>query len=368
MSRLAPLILTAACMVLLNSKAVLADCADRQTVSRLTGTMIIAGFFGTKPSDPGFERTLADLEGGLIGGVLILGRNIGERADVEEMIRRFSACKCAAPPFIAIDEEGGLIERLGANLGLEQTPSAAAVAQNSLAAAHKTYGALAQKLASLQFNMNLGPVVDLNTNPQNPIIGQLHRSYGRDTETVVKYASAFVEEHRKKRIVTVLKHFPGHGSSSADSHDKLADVTSSWSPEELKPFKRLIQLGLADAIMVGHLANSGKWGGAATQSGSPAIDHMLRQELQYQGVVMTDDLAMRAIIGARKSVSNAAIDAIKAGADVVLVGRINDEDQNSDVGSEINRTLTAGVCANEIKIENLEKSFHRIQTLKSRWH
>jgi beta-N-acetylhexosaminidase len=283
------------------------------------------------------------------------------------MIRRFSTCKCAAPPFITIDEEGGSIERLGANLGLEETPSAAAVAQGSLAVAHKTYGALARKLASFHFNTNLGPVVDLNRNPQNPVIGRLHRSYGSETEIVVKYASAFVEEHRKMRIATVLKHFPGHGSSSADSHDKLADVTTSWSSDELKPFKRLIRLGLADAIMVGHLANSTRWGGAATQSGSNAISRMLREELQYQGVVITDDLAMRAIRDEQKTVPSAAIEAVKAGADVVLVGRINDEDQTSDVGREINEAITAGACTSEIKIEDLEKSARRILRLKSRW-
>ncbi|MGT2440396.1 glycoside hydrolase family 3 N-terminal domain-containing protein [Bradyrhizobium betae] len=354
-------------MALPNSKTAAADCADRQAVSRLVGSTIIAGFFGTRPSDVGFQRTLSDLEEGLIGGVLILGRNVGQRADLEEMVRRFSTCKCAAPPFIAIDEEGGSIERLGANLDLVETPSAAVVSQGSLTVAHKTYGALAQKLASFHFNTNLGPVVDLNRNPQNPVIGRLRRSYGSETEIVVKYASAFVEEHRKKRITTVLKHFPGHGSSSADSHDKLADVTTSWSSDELKPFKRLIRLGLADAIMVGHLANSAKWGGAATQSGSNAIRRMLRGELQYQGVIMTDDLAMRAIRNERKTVPTAAIEAVKAGADVLLVGRINDEDQTSDVGGEINKAMTAGACTGEIKIEDLEKSAHRILRLKSRW-
>ena len=85
-------------------------------------------------------------------------------------------------------------------------------------------------------------------------------------------------------------------ASSIDSHAGVADVGSSWSPDELKPFKRLIQAKLADAIMVGHLANSTKWGGVATQSGAHAIDRMLRKQLRYDGVVMTDDLAMRAVV------------------------------------------------------------------------
>jgi beta-N-acetylhexosaminidase len=328
--------------------------------------MIIAGFFGTRTSDPGFEHIIANLEGGLIGGVLLLGRNIGSREDLEEMIRRITACKCLTSPFIAIDEEGGVIERLGDNVGLKGAPSAAAVARSSLASAHVTYGLLAQKISLLGFNMNFGPVVDLNVNPKNPVIGRLERSYGSDPDTVVKYAAAFIEEHRKKRIATVLKHFPGHGSSSVDSHTGVADVGSSWSPNELKPFKRLIQLRLADAIMVGHLANSTKWGSVATQSGAHAIDRMLRKELRYEGVVITDDLAMRAVLDERKSAPAAAIEAIKAGADIVVVSRLKDDDQTSDVGAEINEAITARVCTNEIPISVLKHSVDRIQRLKSR--
>jgi len=329
--------------------------------------MIIAGFFGTRTSDPGFQHIIANLEGGLIGGVLLLGRNIGERNDLEEMIKRIVACKCSTPPIIAIDEEGGAIERLGRNVGLEGAPSAAVVARNSLASAHVTYGLLAQKLSSLGFNLNLGPVVDLDRNPQNPVIGRLERSYGNDTDTVVKYAAAFIEEHHKRRIATVLKHFPGHGSSSVDSHAGVADVKSSWSSDELKPFKRLIQLKLADVIMVGHLANSAEWGGVATQSGAHAIDRMLRKELRYDGVVMTDDLAMRAVVDEGRSTSVAAVEAVKAGADVVLVSRLKDDDQTSDVGAEINEAVTDRVCTNEIPISVLKHSVDRVQRLKSRW-
>ena len=344
-----------------------ADCADRRANAQLVGPMIIAGFFGTRTSDPGFQHILANLEGGLIGGVLLLGRNIGEREDLEEMIKRIVSCKCSMPPFIAIDEEGGVIERLGGNVGLDGAPSAAAVARNSLASAHVTYSLLVQKLSSLGFNLNLGPVVDLDRNPQNPVISRLERSYGKNADTVVKYSAAFIEEHRKRRIATVLKHFPVHGSSSNDGHAGVADVQSSWSSDELKPFKRLIQLKLADAIMVGHLANAAEWGGVATQSGADAIDRMLRKELRYDGVVMTDDLAMRAVVDERKSASVAAIEAIKAGADVVVVSRLKDDDQTSDVGAEINEAITARVCANEIPISVLKHSVDRIQRMKSRW-
>jgi beta-N-acetylhexosaminidase len=241
-----PFMVAIACLILSGFTAKAADCADRQATAQLVGPMIIVGFFGTRASEPGFQHVLADLERGLIGGVLLLGRNIGEREELQEMIKRITTCRCLTSPFIAIDEEGGAIERLGGNVGLEGAPSAAAVARSSLASAHVTYGLLADKLSLLGFNLNLGPVVDLNKNPQNPVIGRLERSYGSDADTVVKYSTAFIEEHHKRRIATVLKHFPGHGSSSIDSHDGVADVAPSWSSDELKPFKRLIRLKLAD--------------------------------------------------------------------------------------------------------------------------
>ncbi len=356
----------AACLILSDHHAMAMDCRNEAATSRLVGSMIIAGFFGTKPSDPGFQQILADLEGGLIGGIIILGRNVGARQDLEEMIKRISECKCATIPFIAIDDEGGSVERIGKNIGFDETPSAAAVAGGSIRSARNTYGLLARKLSSLHFNTNLAPVVDLNSNPSNPIIGQRQRSYGNDADTVVKYATAFIVEHRRKGILTVLKHFPGHGSSTTDSHAGIADVTSTWSPAELKPFKRLIAAGLADAIMVGHLANSNRWGNIATQNGAHAIDRLLRRELRYDGVIMTDDLAMKATLDAKQP-SAAAVAAVKAGADLIIFTRLSDEDQTSDVGREINRALTAAACSQEIRANALQRSAARVRELKSRW-
>ncbi|MGJ5040778.1 MULTISPECIES: glycoside hydrolase family 3 N-terminal domain-containing protein [unclassified Bradyrhizobium] len=341
-----------------------AGCRNTAATSRLVGPMIMAGFFGTKASDAGFQQILSDLEEGLIGGVVILGRNVGTSDDLAAMIDRLRSCKCAAPPFIAIDDEGGTVERLGSNVGLAETPSAAEIARGSVPAARRAYAALAEKLATLHINMNLAPVVDLNTNPSNPIIGQRQRSYGRDADTVARYAAAFIRAHRRQGILTVLKHFPGHGSSTADSHAGIADVTTTWSSAELKPYRRLIRRGMAEAIMVGHLANTRRWGGVATQNGAHAIDRLLRRELGYDGVVMTDDLAMKAILDA-KPPATAAIDAVKAGADIIMFTKLSDEDQTSDVGREINSALTAAACSRELPLDLVKRSYARVRGLKA---
>jgi beta-N-acetylhexosaminidase len=347
--------------------AVASDCPRSKEIESRVGRMIVAGFFGKTTSDAGFRQILADLENGTVGGVLVLGRNISSRQDLQGIMKQIAFCKCARPPFIAIDEEGGAIDRLGPGVGAEETPSASDVARGSLASAHAIYARLAEKVVSFDFNVNLGPVVDLNRNPNNPVIGQLGRSYGSDVDTVVEHATAFIEEHRKRNIVTVLKHFPGHGSSPTDSHAEVADVTSTWSPDELSPFKRLIDAGLADAVMVGHLANSTKWGGVATQSGSNAISQILRKDLGFDGVVLTDDLAMKAVSDGASSTVAAAVDAVKAGADMVVVGRLGDDDQSADVGAEVNREITSKVCTGELDINAIEGSERRLQKLSEHW-
>ena len=119
--------------------------------------------------------------------------------------------------------------------------------------------------------------------------------------------------------------------------------------------------------MVGHLTNSSKWGGVATQSRSNAISQILRRDLGFDGVIMTDDLAMKAVSDGAGSTIGAASDAIKAGADMLLVGRLGDDDQTANVGAQVNRSITSKVCTGEIDINAITRSEGRIQRLSSRW-
>ena len=194
-----------------------------ESLRRSVGKMIIVGFFGTNNTDPRFRHVIEDLERGVIGGVLFLARNVQSKFDLETMVREVKQCNCSFVPLIAVDEEGGTIERLGERYGFRHTPSAAEVGRGSEESARNEYKSLAQKLSDIGFNMNLAPVVDLNTNPTNPIIGSLDRSFSRDPIVVSRDSEIFIDEHRKKNILTALKHFPGHGSSSTDSHAAIAD-------------------------------------------------------------------------------------------------------------------------------------------------
>jgi beta-N-acetylhexosaminidase len=337
---------------------------DRVEIQTLVAQKIIIGFFGTKKSDPDFQRVMRNLEDGLVGGVIFLGRNIGDITDLKDMVHDIQSCKCSIAPLIAIDEEGGAIDRLNAAHGFSPTSSAATIGAGNAIAAHDEYKKLADKVATIGFNLNLAPVVDLNVNNENPVIGRLNRSFSDSVRTVSKFASIFIEEHHKKGIATALKHFPGHGSSSNDSHDAVADVQSSWSTDELQPYRNLVKMGLVDCVLVGHLSNKKIWGGPATQNGSSAIDEILRQQIGFQGVILSDDLSMNAMRSPMQPLSHVIASSIQAGVDIVVVSRFNDVDERFDTGKYANDAIVANVLSGTIDLVSVIKSAKRIKNLK----
>jgi hypothetical protein len=258
-------------------------------LQRSIGQMIVTGFSGDTADAPDFQRAVRNLEDGIIGGVLFLPNNIASKQELEQMLKTVHDCICKIPPLIAIDEEGGVVDRLGDHDGFIHIPSPADVQRDGLLSARTRYDLLAKELVGTGFNLNLAPVVDLNINPENPIIGLRDRSYSDDPETVTAFARAFIEAHRASGVLTSLKHFPGHGSSTADSHTTIVDVSGTWSENELLPYQQLINANLVDTIMIGHLLNSKRWGGISSQEGT-AIHDLLRKTLHYDGVTISDDL------------------------------------------------------------------------------
>jgi len=346
------------------SSAAFAQQNEESELQRIVAQKIVVGFFGHKNTDPDFRRVINNLEQGFVGGVLFLGRNMSNKTDLELMVREVKNCKCDVLPLIAIDEEGGVIERLGPSQGFDHTASAAEVGREDKEKARTDYERLAKKLSDIGFNINLAPVVDLNLNPENPIIGRLDRSFSSSPLAVSLYASIFIEEHHKRGIATALKHFPGHGSSSNDSHDSIANVETSWSPVELVPYEKLINSHIVDCIMVGHLSNATLWGGAATQYGARAIKQILRQQLRFSGVVLSDDLSMKAVRSPDQPFSEVIRSSVRAGVDIVVVSRINDDDETADTGAYVNSAILAGIRSGEIDREAIDSSVRRIEFLK----
>ena len=329
------------------------------SLQRSIGQMIVTGFSGDTADAPDFQRAVRNLEDGIIGGVLFLPNNIASKQELEQMLKTVHDCTCAILPLIAIDEEGGVVDRLGEHAGFIHIPSPADVQREGIASARTKYDLLAKELVGTGFNLNLAPVVDLNINPENPIIGLRDRSYSDDPETVTAFARAFIEAHRASGVLTSLKHFPGHGSSTADSHTTIVDVGGTWSENELLPYKKLINGNLVDTIMIGHLLNLKRWGGISSQEGT-AIHDLLRQNLNYDGVTISDDLGMGGVGQDAESFADVITSAVKTGIDIVLIAHPIDEDTGTYANSSILADLKSGALSNNA----IQSSFRRIAKLK----
>lgn len=340
--------------------------ADAPGLEARIGQMIMIGFRGDAPDDAWVATVTRQIADGKIGGVMHLGYNIRYRATTAAINRSFHAASPNLPPLIAVDQEGGRVARLTPAQGFAATPSAREVAATmDESAAGETYGRMAAGLAGWGFNVNFGPVADVDVNPDNPIIGALGRSFSADPETVADYASAFVLAHRVHGVLTSPKHLPGHGSSAVDSHLALPDVTESWSRAELVPFRELIACGLADMVMVGHLYNARLQGDSPEPSSlSPAIVRdLLRGELGFGGVAITDDLQMEAI-AATHTLEQTVLKAVAAGNDILLFANYREPD--IDLPEKVIAILSAAAAADPAVAEAIAASHVRIAALKAR--
>ncbi|MGI4850612.1 MAG: glycoside hydrolase family 3 N-terminal domain-containing protein [Janthinobacterium lividum] len=283
------------------------------------GQQLILGFHGCHPEDAE-PRLIQDyLRHKKIGGVILFGHNIQDRHQLRNLIQSFYDASPDNIPFVAIDQEGGRVQRLSAANGFQNFFSAWDVAQNyTPEQAIDIYCDMASMLKEVGFNLNFGPVVDL-TYPQDsnkvcPVIGAHGRSYGVTPAQVEDFSRAFVEGHRKAGVVSCLKHYPGHGLSLKDSHEGLVDITNTYQFYEEDPFKNLSHSGHADMIMVGHLMHR-TWDPAYPTSLS--LKTMERLRAFYQGVVITDDLLMGAIVH-HYPLKTVIQQTLKAGVDLLI--------------------------------------------------
>jgi beta-N-acetylhexosaminidase len=270
----------------------------------------------------------------------------------------------ALPLVISVDEEGGRVARLGPAHGFPATESAAALgARDDPTYTQAAAARMAATLAAAGINLNLAPVVDLNVNPQNPIIGALDRSFSADPDTVTSQGGAFVRGHHEEQLLTTLKHFPRHGSSTGDTHLGVVDVTATWSEVELEPFGSLVQAGLADAVLTAHVFNSTLDSEHPATLSRATITGILRERLGFDGVVLSDDMQMGAIRDAY-GYEDAVRLAIDAGVDILTIA-------NQQVFEEgiVARTidLVAGMVERGAITEaRIDESWRRIQVFKSR--
>jgi beta-N-acetylhexosaminidase len=282
----------------------------------------------------------AMLRDGTVGGVVLFKENA---SDLEQLIRLIGAIEKESfhPPILSVDQEGGAIQRF--DQIVSPIPSAMALAAtDSEEIASRVIGIAARQLRLLGINCCLAPVLDVLSNPLNSVIAT--RSFGSEPATVTRFASVCLDAFTKEGIVPVAKHFPGHGSTREDSHVDLAvnpaDTKSLWRTD-LSPFRSC--LAKSPAILVAHVWLSGIDPAPLPASLSPTIiNGILRQYLNYDGLVMTDDMTMKAITKDR-SLEEATLMSLNAGADHVLL--CADPEQTRAVHAFLLRAVEAGTLS-----------------------
>lgn len=330
------------------------------------GRMIMLGFRGMTLEDSGnLRRDLSEYQ---VGGVILFDydvplrqpvRNIEDSGQVGRLIAQI---RQAGRPgiLIAVDQEGGRVARLKETRGFERGPSAREAATAGVDSAREAYRRQAAQLAGLGFNVNFAPSVDVDLNPDNPVIGSIGRSYSSDPAKVTAFAEVFLQELRAMGVMGVIKHFPGHGSSRQDSHHGLTDVTDHWDRSELIPFADLTRDGRARAVMSAHVMHRGIDPEAPATLSPAFLQQMLRGEMGFEGIVFSDDMQMGAI-RQEFGLEEAVVRAVTAGVDVLVFG--NNSVYEPDIVPRVHAILRRAVEDGRIPEGRLRESARRIEVV-----
>jgi beta-N-acetylhexosaminidase len=323
------------------------------SLGRLADAILIPPFPGSR--EPAWIR--AALGDGL-AGVTLFGPNVQDRQQLASLARRLRSA--AAEPVIAIDEEGGDVTRISHRTGSDYPGNAALGAVDDVALTRSVYAALGADLAALGINLDLAPAIDVNTVADNPVIGT--RSFGSDPDLVARHGAAAVAGLQSAGIAACAKHFPGHGSTRLDTHLVLATVDAPMSvlrERDLPPFAAVIAAGV-QAIMPSHLRVPELTGDLPASLSASALTGLLRGELGFTGVIVSDGLEMRAV-SEPFGIPEAAVLAVIAGTDLLCLGR--DTDQLTFMA--VKAALVEAVRTGRLPGERLEDAAARVAQLRA---
>jgi len=326
------------------------------SLRRQIGRLLIAGFGGEQI--PAELRALAREFG--LGGVILFARNIVDPEQVAELSFEASRLVPDLPLWVSIDQEGGRVARLKAPF-TEWPPMATLGRSGDVSLAERFARALAAELKAVGVNLDYAPVLDIHTNPKNPVIGD--RALADKPDVVARLGSAIVRVLQEQGIAACGKHFPGHGDTSADSHDELPIV--EHPPDrlraiELAPFRAAIQAGVA-TIMTAHVFVPALDEERPATLSTKVVTAILRDELKFDGVILSDDLEMKAIAN-QYAVPSAAVLAIEAGCDGVLICSANYDTQAAAL-----EALVRAVEDDRLRLARVEDALMRQQRAKERF-
>ncbi len=263
---------------------------------------------------------------------------------------------------IAVDQEGGRVNRFKRQRGFPTTQAAATLGQGPVTATTEAAASTAEMLSKAGCTINLAPVVDLNSCATSPVIGAVERSFSHNEETVASHAAAWIKEHHRHGIYCCIKHFPGHGSSEKDSHRGFVDITASWQQKELRPYYILQEKGLIDAVMTGHLYNEALDSRYPATLSRPTLA-MLRDQIGFRGPVLSDDMQMRAITD-HYGFDEGVCLALAAGVDLIIVG--NNLAYDQDIVKRLLNAVHNGLEQGLLTEQRLIEATERVAQLRNR--
>jgi beta-N-acetylhexosaminidase len=352
----------------------------KPTLSKKIGQMLIIGFEGHELHEK--DPIVSDILNQRIGGVILFdynfqkknhNKNIKNPKQLRHLIRQLQHYANIAaknhqnqltPLFIAIDYEGGKVNRLKPTYGFPKTFSQESLGKFSAIRLRHYARQMVNTLKKNQINLNFAPVVDVNTNPKNPNLGQLGRCFSNNPNTVDELAQIVTQEYQRRNVLCAYKHFPGLGSATKDTHKGFVDVSNTWSKKELIPYKKLFQMHRPCAfVMSTHTVNRqlDPKGYPATLSRTILTD-VLRYQLGFQGIIVTDDMQMKGIThlyGMEKSL----ILATHAGVNLFIFG--NQLDYDPEIAKKFLQIMKMAIKTGKISQKQIEASYKRIMKVKA---
>lgn len=319
------------------------------------GQLFMVGFMGTSVT----QDLAAFLKEYKPGGVILFSRNLESVEQIVELTNDLQRCSPKFPLLIAIDQEGGRVSRLPK--GFTIFPPCELIGRcHSGELAYAAAATIAKELKAVGINMNMAPVLDVNSNPDNPVIGD--RAFGSSPDRVIEMGLVTAAALHDYNVVACGKHFPGHGDTTADSHKELPVVEAPrerLEAVEFPPFRRAADAGIA-SLMTAHVLYKVMDGRLPATLSPEIITHLLRDQMQYDGVVLTDDLEMHAIVD-HYGPGDAAVRAVVAGCDILLICKERDREIAAF------EALEQAVASGTIDTARLDLSVARIQRMKQRY-
>lgn len=331
----------------------ISDMISDMGLEEKIGQMIIAGISGTT-MDTNTKNLITKYK---VGGIIFYQNNLVNPTQAVQFLNQMkSESDPNLPLLLGVDQEGGRVTRLPG--GLVNFPTNKEIgAINNSQFSYNVGTILGKELKGFGLNLDFAPVLDINSNPKNPVIGD--RSYGNNSEIVSKLGIQTFKGIQSQNIIPTIKHFPGHGDTSVDSHFELPIVNKSLKQLkelELIPFEQAINSG-ADVVMIAHILMPKLDAAFPSSMSQNIITGILRKQMDYSGVVITDDMTMKAIID-HYTIGRGAVESVKAGSDIILVGH----GYNNIV--EIISSLKIAVQKKEITDQRINESVSRIYNTK----